>query len=203
MSILSKLFDKSKNIGNIDYIIVGLGNPGIKYESTRHNVGFLSIDYICKQSNIKLNCSKFDGIYGYGNLGKNKVLFLKPQTFMNKSGECVLKIMSYYKVPPEKVILIFDDISLPIGKIRIRRSGTHGGHNGVRNIIDLSSSSNFPRVKVGVGERPSKDWDLANWVLSKFSKEENDIIEDTLKDIQNSINLIIEGNMEKAMSLYN
>ncbi len=203
MSILSKLFDKSKNIGNIDYIIVGLGNPGIKYENTRHNVGFLSIDYICKQSNIKLNCSKFDGIYGYGNLGKNKVLFLKPQTFMNKSGECVLKIMSYYKVPLEKVILIFDDISLPIGKIRIRRSGTHGGHNGVRNIIDLSSSSNFPRVKVGVGERPNKDWDLANWVLSKFSKEENDIIEDTLKDIQNSINLIIEGNMEKAMSLYN
>lgn len=203
MNILGKLFNIGRSTGRISHIVVGLGNPGPQYENTRHNVGFLAIDYICKQNNIDLNSNKFSGIYGMGDFKGNKILFLKPQTFMNKSGECVLKIMSYYKMPPEKVILIFDDISLPIGKIRIRRSGTHGGHNGVRNIIDLSSSSNFPRVKVGVGERPNKDWDLANWVLSKFSKEENDIIEDTLKDIQNSINLIIEGNMEKAMSLYN
>ena len=203
MSIFSKLFSKSKNIGNIDYIVVGLGNPGIQYEKTRHNVGFLSIDYICKQNNIKLNLNKFDGTYGYTNFKENKVLFLKPQTFMNKSGECVLKIMSYYKVPPERIILVFDDISLSIGKIRIRRSGTHGGHNGVRNIMDLLSTSNFPRVKIGVGERPNEDWDLADWVLSKFSKEENNIIEGTLKDVENSIKLIIEGNIEKAMSLYN
>lgn len=203
MNILGRLFNKERSVGSISHIVVGLGNPGQKYENTRHNVGFLAIDYICKQNNIDINSNKFDGIYGCGMLKGNKVLFLKPQTFMNKSGECVLKVMSYYKVPVEKVILVFDDISLPLGKIRIRRIGTHGGHNGVRNIIDLSSSSNFPRVKVGIGEKPNKDWDLADWVLSKFSKEENNIIEGTMKDIENSVNLIVGSNIERAMSLYN
>ena len=192
-----------KNIGNISYIVVGLGNPGAKYENTRHNIGFLSIDYICKENNIKLDSNKFNGIYGCGDFKGNKILFLKPQTFMNRSGECVLKIMSYYKLPPERVVLIFDDISLPVGKIRIRRSGTHGGHNGVRNIIDLSSSINFPRVKVGIGEKPDRYLDLSDWVLSKFSKEENSIIEGIMENIENSVSLIIGGNIEEAMSLYN
>ena len=203
MSIFDKLFNKGKNIGNVNYVVVGLGNPGSKYENTRHNVGFLSVDYICKQNNIELNSKKFNGIYGVGDFKGNKVLFLKPQTFMNRSGECVLKIMSYYKVPPEKVILVFDDISLNVGKIRIRRSGTHGGHNGVRNIIDLSSSDKFPRIKVGIGERPNKDWDLADWVLSKFSQDELNTIKGILKDVENSVQLVVEGNIEKAMSLYN
>jgi PTH1 family peptidyl-tRNA hydrolase len=184
-------------------MVAGLGNPGLRYENTRHNAGFLVVDYICKQNNIKLNLNKFDGVYGYGYLSGSKILFLKPQTFMNKSGECISKMMSYYKIPPEKVILIFDDILLPAGKIRVRRNGTHGGHNGVRNIIDLSSSSQFPRVKVGVGQKPNEDWDLADWVLSKFSKEESDAIEGAVKSAEKTVNLIIDGNIDQAMSLYN
>ncbi|MBR2578546.1 MAG: aminoacyl-tRNA hydrolase [Clostridia bacterium] len=190
-------------MSNIDYIIVGLGNPGRQYENTRHNSGFRALDHIANNLGTGIDREKFKSLVCDVNLSGKRVLLLKPQTYMNLSGQAVTEAISFYKVPPENVLLIFDDISLPVGKIRIRKSGSHGGQNGVKNIIALSGSDNFPRIRIGIGEKPSPAWDLSDWVLSKFSKSETDTINETLCDVQSAAEMIVSGEIESAMNKFN
>ena len=190
-------------MSNLEYMIVGLGNPGKEYEKTRHNAGFLTLDFLADKYNCSVSTSKFNALIGNCEILGKKVLLMKPQTYMNLSGNAVLSTMSFYKIPPERIILIFDDISFDVGKLRIRKKGSHGGQNGVKNIISLAKSENFPRIKIGVGGKPNEFWDLADWVLSKFSKEEFLKLESVFKNASIAIELIISGEIKKAMSLYN
>ena len=190
-------------MSNVDYILVGLGNPGKEYEKTRHNIGFMALDFVSKKLNIDLGTQKLKSFCGLGNFEDKKVILLKPQTFMNLSGQSVVLFMSFYKVPPENVILIYDDISLPVGKMRIRKQGSHGGHNGVKNIILLSGSNNFPRIKIGIGDRPNENWDLADWVLSKFSKEEMDKLENNMPKVYDALYLMVHEKIDQAMNSFN
>ena len=190
-------------MSNVDYILVGLGNPGKEYEKTRHNIGFMTLDFVAEKLGIEINSQKFKSLYAFGTFEGKKVILLKPQTFMNLSGQAILPFMSFYKVPPQNVILIYDDISLPVGKMRIRKQGSHGGHNGVKNIITLSGSQNFPRIKIGVGNKPNENWDLADWVLSKFSSEELNLINDTMPKVYDALSLIVKENIDEAMNKFN
>ncbi len=187
----------------MEYIIAGLGNPGKKYEKTRHNTGFMALDFMAEKSNVKIESEKFKALYGTGEIAGKKVLFLKPQTFMNLSGFSVLAAMTFYKVKPENTLLIFDDASLPVGKIRIRKSGTHGGQNGVKNIIELCAADKFPRIKVGIGDKPNPDWNLADWVLSSFSMEEQKSLNSIFENVCEAAKLIIGGEIDEAMNRYN
>lgn len=196
------MFFKRSSSG-VKYLVVGLGNPDKKYRNTRHNTGFIAVDYMAGELGIELSKKKFDSLTAEAVIAAEKVLLMKPQTYMNLSGVAVEKAASFYKIPPENVIVIFDDISLPVGRLRIRRKGTHGGHNGIRSIIDYLQSENFPRVKVGIGERPNPHYDLADWVLSTFKEEELKKIEEVASHCLDIITLIIEGNIERAMSKYN
>ena len=158
--------------GPVEYIVAGLGNPGSKYENTRHNAGFLAIDRLAEKAGVSIDRLKFKGLTAQAEVGGKRVLLLKPSTFMNLSGQSVQEALSFYKLPPNRCIVLFDDISLDVGRVRIRRKGSHGGHNGIRSIVDYLQSENFPRVKIGVGERPNPNYDLADWVLSVFTEEE-------------------------------
>lgn len=198
-----KKIKAGKNMGAVDYIIVGLGNPGTKYETTRHNSGFLMIDSVAQQLGAKFNSSKFDSLCSFAQINGVKVMLLKPQTYMNLSGQAVRQAMNFYKIPPENVIVIFDDISLPVGKMRIRKSGSHGGQNGMKNILQLCGSSNFPRIKIGVGQKPNENWDLADWVLSSFSVSERKALSDVAKNVFDAINLMIVGKIDEAMNKFN
>ena len=158
--------------GPPEFIIVGLGNPGKQYELTRHNAGFLFADLLADKNGVKINKIQFKAVTASLTLGGVKCLLMKPQTFMNNSGEAVRQAASFYKIPPERILVVFDDISLPCGRLRIRRKGSDGGHNGIKSIIYHLNSDAFPRVKLGVGEKPHPDYDLADWVLSQFKKDE-------------------------------
>jgi PTH1 family peptidyl-tRNA hydrolase len=193
---------KSAIEGPIDFIIVGLGNPGRKYENTRHNAGFMAIDYIADREGVKIADIKFKSLCSRAVVAGRDVFLIKPQTFMNLSGQAVVEVMQFYKLPADKVILLFDDISLPVGNIRIRGKGRDGGHNGVKNIIYLSGEETFPRIKMGVGEKPP-EWDLAAWVISNFSIEEGEKLKLLNEKIYNALKLIINGRIEEAMNLYN
>lgn len=198
---MSMFFRRSS--GGVKYLVVGLGNPDKKYRNTRHNTGFIAVDYMAKQLGVEIGKKKFDSLTAETVIAGEKVLLMKPQTYMNLSGVAVEKAASFYKIPPENVIIIFDDISLPVGKLRIRRKGTHGGHNGIRSIIDYLQSENFPRIKVGIGERPNPNYDLADWVLSTFKEDELKGIEEVASHCLDIVKLIIEGKIEQAMSKYN
>ena len=188
--------------GPVEFLIVGLGNPGRQYENTRHNAGFITLDVIAEKAGARVDRIKFKGLCGEGMLGGKKVLFLKPSTFMNLSGQSVQEAMSFYKLPPEKVLVIFDDISLDPGKLRIRRKGSDGGHNGIKNIIYLSGKDTFPRIKMGVGKKPNPGWDLADWVLSRFTEDEQKALLDAAGKAASAAELIVQGNIDKAMNLY-
>lgn len=188
---------------NMDYIIVGLGNPGIKYEYTRHNVGWLAIDSIAKKENIKINRLKFKSLCGEGNVCGKKVLFLKPQTFMNLSGEAVFAAAGFYKIPPERIFVICDDIALPSNKLRIRRQGSDGGHRGLRSIIMLLNSDRFPRLKIGVSDRENPNMDLKDWVVGDFSDSELESLEKRYPDICEIAELFVSNDLDKAMAKYN
>lgn len=190
-------------MSRIDYIIVGLGNPGKKYSNTRHNTGFIVLDYIAQRLNTKMATDKFSGLCSLASWNDKKVLLLKPQTYMNLSGRSVLSAMSFYKINSDKTILIFDDVSLPVGKIRIRTKGSHGGQNGVKNILELCGTDKFPRIKVGVGNKPNEGWDLADWVLSKFSKSEIHSIDEVSECAYKAVEMIISGKIESAMNKFN
>lgn len=189
--------------GAVEYIIVGLGNPGKKYENTRHNVGFRAIDTLAEKHGCQINKLKYKALMGFCDINGHRTLLLKPQTFMNNSGESVNEVMSFYKIPPENVIVLLDDISLEPGKLRIRRKGSDGGQKGMRSIIYLSGNDNFPRVKIGVGAKPNPNWELADWVLSKFSKSEEDVLENVFLNATSAVEEIINGSIDKAMNLYN
>ncbi len=193
------MFFKSKE--NFSYLIVGLGNPGKKYENTRHNVGFCAVDYIANENNVKVQKAKFSALYNTIEVNKSKVLLLKPQTFMNLSGKSVSEAAKFYKIPMENIIIIYDDISLDVGKLRIRTKGSAGGHNGIKSIISYMGDV-FPRLKVGVGQKPHPDYNLADWVLSDFSKSEKEILKEQYKDIWDCIQLMILGQRDKAMNKY-
>lgn len=195
-------FMKKKPAGPVDFIIAGLGNPGKKYEGTRHNTGFIALEALAEKLNVKVDRVKFKAYYGEGSIGDKRVLLMKPSTFMNLSGEAVTEAMKFYKIPPEQVLVMLDDITLPVGTIRIRRKGSDGGQKGMRSIITLSGSETFPRIKIGVGTKPSPDYDLAAWVLSKFSGEEASTMLEAAKSAADAACMIVQGDINGAMNKY-
>ena len=202
--MFEKLFSRpSVPAGPVQYLVVGLGNPGSKYENTRHNAGFLTMDYIAEKYGARIDRLKFKGLCGDAVIGGVRTLLLKPSTFMNLSGQSVTEAMSFYKIPAEKVIVIYDDISLPPGRLRIRRKGSDGGHNGMKNIIYLSGSDAFPRVKIGVGQKPHPDYDLAKWVLSRFTAGEQKLLREEMDRIADAAELVLAGRIDEAMNRYN
>lgn len=183
------------------HIIVGLGNPGKQYEFTRHNAGYLCLDYLAAKYDIKVNKIKFKSLVGEGNIKGEKVVLLKPTTFMNLSGEAVVEVVNFYKVPWQNVIVLYDDISLPLGSLRIRERGSAGGHNGMKNIIYLSGTDIFPRIRLGVGSNGERD--LADYVLGKFSKEDLKTFSSSVEDAVDALEYMIKGDTAKAMNLFN
>lgn len=182
------------------YLIVGLGNPGQEYKATRHNIGFDVIDIISSKYNIELNRKKFKGIYGEGRINDEKVILLKPTTYMNLSGESIREIIDFYKISPENIIVAYDDISLHIGRLRVRAQGSAGGHNGIKSIISSIGTDSFPRVKVGVGG--PKD-NLVSHVLGKFSKEERKVVDETLDTVAATVICILTEGVNSAMNKFN
>lgn len=185
------------------FIIVGLGNPGKQYENTRHNIGFEAIDALIDAYNVPYSGKAHKAMYGKGIIGGQKVILAKPMTYMNLSGESVRELVDYYKVDPEtELLVIYDDVSLEPGNIRIRKKGSAGGHNGIKSIIAHLGTQNFQRIKIGVGEKP-KNWDLADYVLGKFSDEDKKMLEESLKNTVKATELIVMDEIDEAMNLYN
>lgn len=185
------------------YIIVGLGNPERKYDGTRHNIGFSAITALCDRYDITMNEKKHKAICGKGYIGGQKVLLAMPQTYMNLSGESIRELVDFYKInPEEELIVIYDDINLAPGKLRIRAKGSAGGHNGIKNIIAHLGTQVFPRIRIGVGEKP-KGWDLADYVLGRFSKEDEPIIRQALTDVCTASEMILTKDINAAMNEFN
>lgn len=189
--------------GAVEYIVVGLGNPGKQYENTRHNAGFIALDKLADKYNCNVSKMKYKALIGDCTIAGKRTLLMKPQTFMNLSGEAVVQAMSFYKIPPENVIVLFDDISLDVGRMRIRRKGSDGGQKGMRSIIELSGSNLFPRVKIGIGEKPNPNWQLADWVLSRFTITEREALDKVTDNVCGAVEYIIAGNIDKAMADFN
>ena len=186
-----------------EFLIVGLGNPGKQYELTRHNAGFLCLDLLAQENGFKINKLKFNALIGDAVIASKRCLAVKPQTFMNNSGEAVRDIAAFYKIPPEKIIVIFDDISLPCGKLRIRRKGTDGGHNGIKSIIYQLQSDQFPRIKLGIGAKAHPDQPLADWVLSVMKDDDLKNLREAAEHACSALELMLNGETETAMNLYN
>ena len=185
------------------YLIAGLGNPGTKYDMTRHNIGFHTIDYMADEMGVKIKKLKYKALYGEGVINGERVILAKPQTFMNLSGESIAEFVKFFKIPVENVIIISDDISLDTGRIRVRGKGSAGGHNGLKSIIYMLNSDNFPRVRIGVGAPPHADYDLADFVLGRFSKEEIPVLEETIVRADKAVKEIIANGFESAMNKFN
>ena len=186
-----------------DYLIFGLGNPGIQYEKTRHNAGFMAIDRLAQKHDCNIAKHKFESCYGECTISGKRVLLVKPQTFMNLSGRAVIAVSSFYKVPRDSLIVIFDDISLDVGKIRVRRKGSHGGHNGIKDIIELLGTDDIMRVKIGVGERANRQSDLKDWVLGKLPEESVEDFNKALDNAAKAVEEIIGRGIDSAMNKYN
>ena len=193
------LFSKSQD----SWLIVGLGNPGREYEKTRHNTGFRCLDILADSLNIRVNRLKFQGLYGQGTYNGTKVFLLKPQTYMNLSGRSVLQLSAYFGIPPQRIIVLFDDISLPPGRLRIRADGSAGGHNGIKSIIQELGSQDFPRVKLGIGAKPNPEYDLADWVLSTFTSLVEKALAVALKNGAEGALAIIDHGVPEAANRYN
>ena len=205
---MSNIFDLFKKIEQkddptpISYIVAGLGNPGDEYKLTRHNIGFLAIDYIAEKCGVRIDRIKFHALVAEVRIGNARVLLMKPTTFMNNSGVAIGEAATFYKVPAENVIVLHDEISFAPGLFRIRRKGSAGGHNGLKSIIAQLGSDAFPRVKIGVGQKPSPDYDLVNWVLGRFPKADLDLISAKYPDIYSSVELMVMGKIDEAMNKY-
>jgi PTH1 family peptidyl-tRNA hydrolase len=185
------------------YIIVGLGNPDRQYQATRHNIGFDAITKICDETGISLDTRKHKALCGKGVINGEKVILAQPQTYMNLSGESVRELVDYYKIDPEtELILIYDDISLDVGQLRIRKKGSAGGHNGIKNIIAQLGTQNFQRIKIGVGDKP-KEWDLVDWVLGRFPKEQEKMVREALSETYEAVQVMMEEGPDTAMNRYN
>ena len=205
---MSNIFDLFKKIESsssslpISAIVVGLGNPGAEYDRTRHNVGFVAVDYIASKCSAKIDRAKFHALVCEVTLSGKRVLLMKPETYMNNSGVAIAEAASFYKIPPESVIVMHDEISFEPGLMRIRRKGSAGGHNGLKSIIAHLGSDAFPRIKIGVGKKPSPDYDLADWVLGKMPVSDKEKIDKRLDDIMTSVELMLKGDIDGAMSKF-
>lgn len=186
-----------------DYLIVGLGNPGTQYEKTRHNVGFRAIDTLAKEAGVKIDRAKFQALTCLCDVSGLRALLVKPQTFMNNSGLAVRQAADYYKLPPERVLVLFDDVDLDVGRLRVRRDGSAGGHNGIKSIIASLGTQAFPRVKIGVGAKPHPDYDLADWVLSRFSTREQELLDPAIERAAQAAQVVLRDGLEKAASQFN
>ena len=205
---MSNIFDLFKKIETkadttpVSFIIAGLGNPGAQYEKTRHNVGFVAIDYIAEKLGVRIDRAKFHSIVAEAKIGNARVLLMKPQTYMNNSGVAIGEAAAFYKITPDRVLILHDEISFEPGMVRIRRKGSAGGHNGLKSIIAHLASEDFPRVKIGVGKKPTPDYDLADWVLGKLPKDHSDAIAARHDDILDASRLIADGKIDDAMQKY-
>ena len=186
-----------------EFLVVGLGNPGTQYENTRHNAGFLALDLLAKKWSFDIKRLKFKGLIGDTVVAGRRVLFLKPSTYMNLSGQSVQEALEFYKIPVENLLVIFDDISLEPGKLRIRRKGSAGGHNGIKNIIYLLGRDDFARIKLGVGAKPHPDYNLADWVLSRFTAQELEQLEQAEARCPDIVELFVQGKLGEAMNRFN
>ena len=189
--------------GPPEYIIVGLGNPGDKYEGTRHNAGFSAIDFIADRLSVKIKDLKFKSLVARCSVDGTPVLLLKPQTFMNLSGQAVKEACDFYKIPPERLVVISDDVNLDAGRLRIRERGSDGGQKGLYNIIYLLNSDEFPRIRIGVGKKPREDYDLADWVLSRPDEADAAAVASTFPDVWEAVRMIVDGKTEAAMGAFN
>ncbi len=183
------------------YVIAGLGNPGKKYEKTRHNIGFITIDQLAEKHNINVDKLKFKALVGEGRISDQKIVLIKPQTFMNLSGESIQEVMNFYKLPPENLIVIYDDIDIELGTLRIRKSGSAGTHNGMRSIVQHLNSQGFPRIRIGMGG-PQKG-NLVDFVIGGFTKDEEKVLYDTVSTAIKAIECIVESGTDLAMNKYN
>lgn len=199
---LFKKIEKKEDQAPITHLIVGLGNPGAEYAYTRHNAGFLAIDHICLKHGGECQRAKFKALVGEWRINGVRALLMKPQTFMNNSGEAIIEAVNFYKIPPENVIVISDDITLDIGKIRIRRSGSAGGHNGLKSVIEYLGTDKFPRIKLGAGQKPS-EFPMVDWVLARIPKESEQAFSKVLEHVPSALALMLKGETEKAMCDFN
>lgn len=187
----------------VDWLVVFLGNPGVRFAETRHNVGFMTAEVYEREHGVRIDRSKFKALTGRCLVGDAEVLLLKPQTFMNLSGDAVSQAMRFYKVPLERVLVVSDDVSLDVGKLRLRRNGSAGGHNGLKDIIAKCGGEGFPRIKIGVGQKPHPDYDMAQWVLSTFKDQDAEQIRSAVQRAVQAVDAVITQGMDKAMNEYN
>lgn len=208
---MANIFDLFKQISKnnetsatpVEYIAVGLGNPGIQYARTRHNAGFMAIDEIAKKYGAQVDRAKFKALVGEITVGGKRVLLMKPQTFMNLSGEAVGEAARFYKLTADKVIVLSDDISLDVGKLRVRRKGSAGGHNGLKSISEHLGTDEYPRIKIGVGQKPHPDYDLASWVLSNFTDKELESLYEAFPTASSGLEKMVSGDIDGAMQICN
>ena len=191
------------NTGGAEWLLVGLGNPGTQYENTRHNVGFLVADELAERQNAPIQRLKFKALTNLLTISGEKVLVMKPVTYMNLSGEVVRQAVDFYKIPPERVLVVSDDTALAVGRLRIRKGGSAGGHNGLKNIIQHLGTDQFPRVRVGVGEKPHPDYDMADWVLGKFQGEDKKVIDGAVKRAADAVECLLKEGPDRAMNRFN
>ncbi len=199
---LFKQIEKKEEKIPITHIVAGLGNPGAEYAKTRHNAGFLAIDYIAERCGVKIDRAKFRALTAEANIGGVRVILMKPQTFMNSSGEAVGEAAGFYKIAPENIIVLHDEISFDPGIMRIRRKGSAGGHNGLKSIISHLGADTFPRIKIGVGTKPSPDYDLVDWVLGKFPDDDIKKLIELFPSVSSAVDLMLHGKIEDAMCKY-
>ncbi len=202
MELFNQISSGTKT-GPVEYIIVGLGNPGTQYQDTRHNAGFMAIDTIAEKYSADVKKIKFKSLCGECTIADKKCLLMKPSTYMNNSGEAVVEAMNFYKLGIENLIVLYDDISLEPSKLRIRRKGSDGGHNGIKSIIYLTGEDTFPRVKIGVGKKPHPQYNLADWVLSSFRSEEIPLLREACMNTADAVALMVDGKINEAMNKFN
>ena len=201
--LFKQISTQSASAEPISYIIVGLGNPGDEYSVTRHNAGFIAIDHVAQKCSVKINRLKFKAMTADVTLSGKRVLLMKPQTYMHLSGEAVREAVDFYKIPMENVIVVCDDVNFDIGVMRIRKKGSDGGQKGVRSIITHMGTDTFPRIKLGVGKKPTPEYDMADWVLSKFSAEEQKQLHSVIENVHDAICLMLSGKTDDAMAKFN
>ena len=204
MSNIFDLFRKIEKapVGPITHLIVGLGNPGAEYAHTRHNVGFITLDRIAERHSARIDRARFSGLCGEASFGEGRALLLKPETYMNLSGEAVGQALSFYKLSPDRLIVLCDDVSFDVGRVRIRTHGSHGGHNGLRSIVSVLGSEAFTRIRIGVGKKPHPDYDLADWVLGKFPPADEKTLVEQADRLDDALTLLLAGRADEAMNRY-
>lgn len=200
---LFKQVESAAPAGPPEYLIVGLGNPGLEYAQTRHNAGFMTLDLLAEREHTEIKRMKFKSLCGDAVIVGKRCLLMKPTTYMNNSGQAVAEAMQFYKLPIDHIIVVYDDISLEPSRLRIRRKGSDGGHNGIKSIIYLTGEDTFPRIKLGVGKKPRPDYNLADWVLSRFTREELEQMHIAAEHACESIALMVNGKIDEAMNRYN